>query len=120
MTSDFYTNGEYTADISNKMRVPDRIMAHSDAGDWNQTQTHDHRDVFNMQVPDRISGFNEIDVPEARKGSLFYEKEVFDMKVPDKWAEFYAYLCFAAIFKLLFFHHPELPHMRMAAIGMRR
>jgi len=54
MTSDFYTNGEYTADISNKMRVPDRIMAHSDAGDWNQTQTHDHRDVFNMQVPDRI------------------------------------------------------------------
>jgi len=54
MTSDFYTNGEYTADISNKMRVPDRIMAHSDAGDWNQTQNHDQRDVFNMQVPDRI------------------------------------------------------------------
>jgi len=59
MTSDFYTNGEYTADISNKMRVPDRIMAHSDAGDWNQTQTHDHRDVFNMQVPDRIAAHRE-------------------------------------------------------------
>jgi len=54
MTTGFYTNGEYTGDISNKMKVPDKILVHNDSGDWNQAQTHDHRDVFNMQVPDRI------------------------------------------------------------------
>lgn len=80
MTSDFYTNGEYTADISNKMRVPDRIMAHSDAGDWNETHTHDHRDVFNMQVPDRIAAHRE----SGNWSDSMHDQYAVNMQVPDR------------------------------------
>jgi len=53
MTNDYFNNGDFTADISNRMRVPERIMAHKE-GRWPITLDNDQEDLFNMKVPDRI------------------------------------------------------------------
>jgi len=59
MTNDYYNNanGDFTRDISDRMRVPDRIMAHNEMSWRNTTTPLDQEDVFNMahmKVPDRI------------------------------------------------------------------
>jgi len=58
MESDFYNDSAYTADISNKMRVPDRLTAHGAApvrnGEINYTETTNTEHMYGMQVPDRI------------------------------------------------------------------
>jgi len=58
MESDFYNDSAYTADISNKMRVPDRLTAHGAApvrnGEINYTETNNTEHMYGMQVPDRI------------------------------------------------------------------
>jgi len=59
MESDFYNDSAYTADISNKMQVPDRLTAHGGVSGSNRNgdphfveETAGH--MYGMQVPDRI------------------------------------------------------------------
>jgi len=89
MESEFYNNGMYTQDISTRMRVPDKLMAHG-ADDSAQERKHSmmnghsedegHNRAFGMQVPDRIL----LAGSESHMGSkasgpreLFLEKSVF-------------------------------------------
>jgi len=55
--NEFYNDSAYTADISTKMRVPDRLLAHNghppgDEPTWGET--NNVFSVSSMQVPDRI------------------------------------------------------------------
>ncbi|XP_023334172.1 transport and Golgi organization protein 11 isoform X2 [Eurytemora carolleeae] len=59
MESDFYSDSAYTADISTRMRVPDRLLAHNGNGvnhaeDEEELRWREKGSMFNMQVPDRI------------------------------------------------------------------
>jgi len=56
MESEFYSDSAYTADISTKMRVPDKLMAHNGHGeDVDAGHRHAERSsIFNMAVPERI------------------------------------------------------------------
>jgi hypothetical protein len=59
MESDFYSDSAYTADISTRMRVPDRLLAHNGTSGHGEEQEEEPRwtergSVFSMQVPDRI------------------------------------------------------------------
>jgi len=68
MNSEFYSDSAYTADISTRMRVPDRLMAHNGNGadeelrwpssennsDPRWTETNSVYSLSSMQVPDRI------------------------------------------------------------------
>jgi len=58
MDSEFYSDSAYTADISNRMQVPDRLMAHHQNGvedepRWS-SETNSTFTISSMQVPDRI------------------------------------------------------------------
>lgn len=59
MESDFYSDSAYTADISTKMRVPDRLTAHGAlTGNSRNSDPHFVEEsgshMYGMQVPDRI------------------------------------------------------------------
>jgi len=59
MESDFYKDSDYTADISTKMRVPDRLTAHGGVPATSRNgDPHIVEDagghMYGMQVPDRI------------------------------------------------------------------
>jgi len=56
MEGDFYSDSAYTEDISNQMRVPDRLTAHGAAPSRNGDITYDEapQHFYGMQVPDRI------------------------------------------------------------------
>jgi len=56
MDNEFYSDSAYTADISNKMRVPDRLMAHNGhhEEDTRWKETNNVFSASSMQVPDRI------------------------------------------------------------------
>jgi len=55
MESEFYSDSAYTADISTKMRVPDRLLLHNGHAEqeqnWEDNQAYT---VSSMMVPDRI------------------------------------------------------------------
>lgn len=85
MESDFYNNSAYTADISTKMRVPDRLMAHGEntmMGDKEKAymdgETYNEH-LYGMQVPDRILvAGSEGHIPTKSTGprELFLERSV--------------------------------------------
>jgi len=55
MESEFYSDSAYTADISTKMRVPDRLLLHNGHAEQEQNWGDQHGySVSSMMVPDRI------------------------------------------------------------------
>jgi len=82
LDSDFYSESSYTADISNKMRVPDRLYAHNggenghgDDGRWKEQEQYS---IHQMHVPDRIlvGGGNEHIASKSTPRELQLEKTV--------------------------------------------
>jgi len=89
LDSEFYTESSYTADISNKMRVPDRLYAHNGHGEAHNGHREDRDDsarwkeqeqysVSHMHVPDRIliGGGNEHFSSKATPRELQLEKSI--------------------------------------------
>lgn len=82
LDSEFYSESSYTADISTKMRVPDRLYAHNggenghgDDGRWKEQEQYS---IQQMHVPDRIlvGGGNEHIASKATPRELQLEKTV--------------------------------------------
>jgi len=82
LDSEFYSESTYTADISNKMRVPDRLYAHNggenghgDDGRWKEQEQYS---IHQMHVPDRIlvGGGNEHIASKSTPRELQLEKTV--------------------------------------------
>jgi len=90
MESEFYNNSMYTQDISTKMRVPDKLMAHG-ADDTIQERKHSymnghhgedegHTKAYGMQVPDRIlvaGSEGHLGSKSSGPRELLLEKSVF-------------------------------------------
>jgi len=79
LETDFYTESSYTADISTKMRVPDKLFAHNGhSEDHERGKEYEHYNITNMQVPDRIlvGGGNEHIPSKSTPRELQLEKSV--------------------------------------------
>eukprot|EP00088_Acartia_fossae_P007719 TRINITY_DN13615_c1_g1_i2.p1 TRINITY_DN13615_c1_g1~~TRINITY_DN13615_c1_g1_i2.p1 ORF type:complete len:214 (-),score=57.18 TRINITY_DN13615_c1_g1_i2:241-882(-) len=79
LESEFYTESSYTADISNKMRVPDRLFAHNGhSEEEGRLKDQEQFSINNMHVPDRIviGGGNEHIPGKSTPRELQLEKAV--------------------------------------------
>lgn len=86
LDSEFYTESSYTADISDRMRVPDKLYAHNGHGEedsarWKEqdpARWKEQDSVSHMHVPDRIliGGGNEHFSSKSTPRELQLEKAI--------------------------------------------